>query len=381
MEAGMAENQLRDDVLTQAKKRVGIPYRIDPPPDGVHNLDCSLFVLTTFRDAGIPFPAGVRTAEQIRQASDPVDFGDVEPGDLLFFEHTYEPNEPAGPDGHIASHIGISLGAGTQRMWDSHESTNPARPDGVGETNISTSYWQDRLFDARRPRGYEQSAHGTPTVQYQVTDAGVRLRAQPGTTQPILVEDLGANTTVTGLDDTLVEADGHQWRKVQTADGTIGWVALEFLRPAGAAGGDLTGDADHQFTFAELWPTIQAAAAQYGADPQIVAAIMAQESSFRNWRGHRDGTGHGLFGLDDNGLLPDFEQWSGLRVGRGQQASSIPPRPQIEFAARILAAFTQQFGSAINAARVWHRGPGLWQDAQGDFYESRIRAHLQELFS
>lgn len=135
----------REDILRVAALRRGIPYRIDPPPDGVNNLDCSLYVLVTFKDAGHPFQ-GVRTAEQIRQACVPIGWNQVQAGDLLFFEHTYEPSERPGPDGHVASHIGISLGAGTKRMWDSHS------PGGVQLTNINTDYWQEHLFEPRRAK-------------------------------------------------------------------------------------------------------------------------------------------------------------------------------------------------------------------------------------
>lgn len=134
---------VRDEIITQARARKGIPYRLDPPPDGVNNLDCSLFVLQVAAAAGVPL-SGVRTAEQIRQATVPIGFDEVLPGDLVFFEHTYDAAGPAGPDGKIASHIGISLGAGTRRMWDANDAK------GVGETNIGTSYWQERIFDARR---------------------------------------------------------------------------------------------------------------------------------------------------------------------------------------------------------------------------------------
>lgn len=386
-------------VLSQARTRVGIPYRIDPPPDGINNLDCSLYVLVTFRDAGLPFPAAVRTAEQMRQVCDPVvDWAAVLPGDLVFFEGTYDSSEAAGPDGHVATHIGISLGAGTQRMWDSHESTNPARPDGVGETDLSTPYWQEHIFEARRPRQYaSESLGGSPPdppaaslggsppaeapapVVFRVTDSGVRLRSGPGTGQPILIADIPLDVSLAALPEPAAEADGHSWRKVRTAQGTEGWVAAEFLRRA-ETGPELTNEPDHTFTFAALWPRIQAAAEQYGADPRVLAALIAQESTFKNWRVHADGTGHGLIGLDDNGLLPDFEQWAGISVGRGQNATPIPPGLQIDYCARTLAASARTFGSALNAARVWHRGPGLWQDARGDFYESRIRAHIEELF-
>jgi hypothetical protein len=197
----------------------------------------------------------------------------------------------------------------------------------------------------------------------------------------VLVQDLGTGSSVTQVSTQVVNADGHGWRNVRTAGGVAGWVAAEFLRAAASASdGDLTDEADHAFGFAALWPHIQTAAGKYSADARIIAAIMYQESGFTNWRVHRDHTGHGLFGLDDNGLLPDFEQFSGISVGRGDDAISIPPKPQIEYACKIIAGYTLSFGSAINAARVWHRGAGLWQDSLGQRYEDLVRAHLQELF-
>ena len=375
----------RDHLMEIASSRDGIPYRIDPPPDGVNNLDCSLFVLLTLQDAGLSLPIGVRTAEQIRQATDAIDLDSVEKGDLLFFEHTYEPDEPAGPDGHIASHIGFSLGQGTLRMWDCHASSGDSGPPGVGQTDISTQYWQSKLFDARRPRGLASDLDTSPqppqtATVFLLTTDGVRMRAQPGTSADIVVQNLGAGATVTQLSSQTVDADGDTWRNVKTTDGQVGWVSAEFLQSPAAVGDNLTDDADHVFGFAALWPTIQVAAGRFGSDPQVDAAIVQQESGFTNFRVHRDGTGHGLIGLDDNGLLPDFEQWSGLSVGRGATAISIPPKLQIEYLSKAIAAYTLQYGSAMIAARVWHRGPGLWQDSLGQQYEDLIRAHIQSLF-
>ena len=62
----------RTRIIQQAQARQGTPYRLDPPPDGIHTLDCSLFVLQVLASAGVPLPSGVRTAEQIRQATLPV---------------------------------------------------------------------------------------------------------------------------------------------------------------------------------------------------------------------------------------------------------------------------------------------------------------------
>lgn len=138
---------IRDDILSAAPTFAGMPYRMVPPPDGVTSIDCSLFVLKVFEAVGRPLQ-GVRTAEQIRQATVPIDFDDVQPGDLLFFEHTYEPDEAPGPDGKIASHVGISLGRGTHRMKDAHE--RQSSPDAVGVTVLSQDYWQPKLFEARR---------------------------------------------------------------------------------------------------------------------------------------------------------------------------------------------------------------------------------------
>lgn len=291
---------LRENILRIAAIRKGLPYQLDPPPDGVTTIDCSLYVLVTYRDAGIPFPSGVRTAEQIRQACTPIGWPDVKAGDLIFFEHTYEPSEPAGPDGHTASHIGISLGAGTGGMWN-------AVNDGVQLTNVHTQYWQDHALEARQA--------------------------------PALVTQPGATT------------------------------------------GTITDEPDHQFTLGELYPTMQAECAKTGFDPQVMAGVCYQESSFKNYRVHFDGTGHGLFGLDDGGMLPDFEQWSGLSVGRGDGAISIPPTLQIAYVAMALQRYVATYGDKWAACRAWHRGGGAMNDELGQRYEQLIRAHVQRLFA
>lgn len=157
---------LRDDILNAARARLGVPYGLPPAPG---ELDCSLYVLEAFKAAGIPFPAGVRTAEQIRWASLPITWDEALPGDILFYEGTYDAGPPSA-DGHIASHIGISLGAGSGRMLNAVEPTSR-------ETDITGPYWQDRLFDVRRhpalagaqeaqpvtvparPRGIDVSSH------------------------------------------------------------------------------------------------------------------------------------------------------------------------------------------------------------------------------
>jgi hypothetical protein len=107
-----------------------------------------------------------------------------------------------------------------------------------------------------------------------------------------------------------------------------------------------------------------------------MAGVTRQESGLRNYRVHLDRTGHGLIGPDDNGLLPDFERRSGLAVGRGPAADIIPPTLQMAYLAKTLAAYATKLGSPYNAARAWHRGEGLWQDAHGAHYEGLIRSAI-----
>lgn len=129
-----------------------------------------------------------------------------------------------------------------------------------------------------------------------------------------------------------------------------------------------------------LAPHIQKFAAQHRVNPQIVAAVIAQESSFVNHGVHRDGTGHGLVGLDDNGLLSEFEKWSGTRVGRGKNASTIPPAKQIEFLAKKLGELTKKFhGKEWEAVRAWHGGVKGRNRTHAKEYETTIRGRISEI--
>ncbi len=129
-----------------------------------------------------------------------------------------------------------------------------------------------------------------------------------------------------------------------------------------------------------LAPWIQKFAGQHRVNPQIVAAVVAQESSFINHGVHRDGTGHGLIGLDDNGLLPEFEKWSGLHVGRGKSAATIAPARQIEFLAKKLGDLTKKFhGKEWEAVRAWHGGVKGRNRPHAKEYESIIRGRISEI--
>jgi len=136
---------VRQKILATAATRKGIPYLFGGDPVNETTLDCSLFIEVTFRDAGVPFHGSIRTAQQIREACDEIDSSEVQPGDLVFFQNTY--NAGAGN----ASHVGISLGTGTRKMWDCHAFPGDSGPPGVGITDISV-WWPDYWLAAGRPR-------------------------------------------------------------------------------------------------------------------------------------------------------------------------------------------------------------------------------------
>ena len=114
---------------------------------------------------------------------------------------------------------------------------------------------------------------------YRLTEAGVRMRAQPSTSATIVVDDLGLGTIVTALNDQVVAADGHDWRNVQTSAGQVGWVASEFLGPIGQDGFMPEGIASvlgaPLANVAANWPLLEAALAARGIGdrPVLIAAL------------------------------------------------------------------------------------------------------------
>jgi hypothetical protein len=235
-----------DQILEAAAQRRGIRYRLPPDPSGTTSLDCSLFILLTYRDAGVGIPGGARTAEQIRQACpQQIDRSEMQAGDLLFFENTYQAAGPPGPDGKIASHVGIAIDGTGQQMWDCHASNDNTDLPGVGITAINQYYWAPKLFDVRRAPGAGDARGGgdIPRIplsdpsgpSFRVTTAGLRLRSGPAADAQILIADLGEGSTVVAVDDQLVTRDDNQWRHLRASDGTVGWAAASFLQQIGGA--------------------------------------------------------------------------------------------------------------------------------------------------
>jgi hypothetical protein len=123
--------------------------------------DCSGFVVAVLRELSAPFPQGVRTAEQIRQSCAQVSPHDAKPGDLVFFEKTYDnPQEIDrwGPDGKIATHIGFAVDWGyPTRMLDTHE--------WVHYTTFN-SYWNQKFLGVARPPQIDEEGEGPEDMEY-----------------------------------------------------------------------------------------------------------------------------------------------------------------------------------------------------------------------
>lgn len=117
-------------MIAEAEKHLGTPYVWGGySPSG---FDCSGFVCWVVNHCGNGWDIGRTTAEGIRQRCYYVSPEDARPGDIIFFEHTYE--TPG------ASHVGIYVGDGM--MIHSGE---PCQ-----YTSIRTPYWQEHFMEFGR---------------------------------------------------------------------------------------------------------------------------------------------------------------------------------------------------------------------------------------
>lgn len=120
------EPSLFDRLTTSAKTYLGVPYRFGGS-DPKRSLDCSAYVQLIFRSTGIELPRS--TYGQIK-AGNPVEFKDLQPGDLMFFS----------TDGPGPSHVAVYLGNGQMI----HES-----PPRVQISKVAGIY-REKFYAARR---------------------------------------------------------------------------------------------------------------------------------------------------------------------------------------------------------------------------------------
>lgn len=111
-------------IYKEAQKYVGTPYVWggSTPKTG---FDCSGYVCWVYNQNG--YNMGRTTAEGLWQKSQPIREAEAKPGDLVFFEGTY--------DTPGKSHVGIYLGNGMML----------SAGDPIKYANIHSSYWQKHL--------------------------------------------------------------------------------------------------------------------------------------------------------------------------------------------------------------------------------------------
>lgn len=113
-------------LIAKAEQYLGTPYVWGGySPSG---FDCSGFVSYVVNNCGAGFNFGRLTAESWRQRCRIISASQVQPGDLIFFQGTYNTSG--------ASHVGIYLGDGKMIHCG----------DPVKISSINTAYWQQHFY-------------------------------------------------------------------------------------------------------------------------------------------------------------------------------------------------------------------------------------------
>jgi len=121
------------NMIREAEKYLGMPYVWggSTPSTG---FDCSGFVCWVINNSGNGWNVGRTTANGLMDCCDIIPLSEAEPGDLIFFQGTYD---TAG-----ASHVGIYVGNGMMI-----HTGNP-----TSYASIETNYWQSHYYCCGRIR-------------------------------------------------------------------------------------------------------------------------------------------------------------------------------------------------------------------------------------
>ena len=115
------------NMITEAEKYLGYPY-VWGGASPETSFDCSGFVSWVINHCGNGWNYGRLTAEGLRNICTYVSPSDAKPGDLIFFQGTYDTSG--------ASHVGIYVGNGMMIHCG-----NP-----IHYASIETSYWQQHFY-------------------------------------------------------------------------------------------------------------------------------------------------------------------------------------------------------------------------------------------
>ena len=118
-------------MITEAEKYLGYPY-VWGGSNPSTSFDCSGFVSWVCNNCGVGWNLGRLGAEGLRRICTPVSNVSVKPGDLVFFQGTYDTSG--------ASHVGIYVGNGIMIHCG----------DPIQYSSINTSYWQEHFLSYGR---------------------------------------------------------------------------------------------------------------------------------------------------------------------------------------------------------------------------------------
>lgn len=118
-------------LITEAEKYIGYPY-VWGGSNPNTSFDCSGFVSWTLTNSGV-CNVGRLSAQGLYNISTPVPASHAQPGDLIFFQGTY--------DTPGISHVGIYAGGGMMIHCG----------DPIRYVSINTSYWQSHFYAFARP--------------------------------------------------------------------------------------------------------------------------------------------------------------------------------------------------------------------------------------
>ena len=120
-------------VIASAETWLGVPYLFGGCSR--QGVDCSCFTELAFAAIGVGLP---RTAQEQWNATARVDPPNLQPGDLVFFAHTY-------PSVDTITHVGIYLGGGMQI-------NAPDTGRVVSIQPVFTGFWGAHFAGGGRPR-------------------------------------------------------------------------------------------------------------------------------------------------------------------------------------------------------------------------------------
>lgn len=123
-------------IIKEAEKYLGFLY-VWGGSSPATSFDCSGFVSYVYNNCGVGWNFGRLGAEGLRQLCTRVSSANVKPGDLIFFQGTYDTTG--------ASHVGIYVGNNTMLHCG----------DPIQYSDISSPYWQQHFYQfGRLPSPY-----------------------------------------------------------------------------------------------------------------------------------------------------------------------------------------------------------------------------------